>query len=288
MRHAFASLTVVLLSAAMGGCAAPQEPTDQSLAEAGAETPPALDLSRLRLVDMSHAYDEDTVYWPTAERGFELQELSYGMAEGGYFYSAYAYSSPEHGGTHLDAPIHFAEDGWTVDEIPLQRLATAAVVIDVSEKAAQDRDYRLATEDVEAWEGRHGTVPRGSTVFLRTGWEQYWPDVKAYLGDDAAGDASNLHFPSYGEEAARLLVEERGVAALGVDTASIDYGPSENFVVHRIANRANVLGLENVANLGELPPRGAWSIALPMKIGGGSGGPVRILGLVPPVSPEMR
>ena len=155
------------------------------------------------------------------------------------------------------------------------------MVIDVSVKATADADYRLTVEDIQAWEAKNGAIPEGAIVLLRTGWGRRWPDRKRYLGDDKRGDASNLHFPSYGAEAARYLVEQRKVGVLGVDTASIDYGPSKDFIVHQIANGANVPGLENVAHLEELPETGAWVIALPMKIARGSGGPVRIVGLVP-------
>jgi kynurenine formamidase len=210
-----------------------------------------------------------------------LKQDSYGMTEGGYFYSSNSFAAPEHGGTHLDAPIHFAEGRRTVDQIPLGQLIAPAVVIDVRAKAAADADYRLTAADVQAWEAKHGPVPEGALVMLRTGWGERWPDRKRYLGDDKPGDASNLHFPSYGEEAARYLVERRKAGALGVDTASIDHGPSKDFIVHQIANGANVPGLENVAHLEELPETGAWVIALPMKIAGGSGGPVRIVALVP-------
>jgi kynurenine formamidase len=168
-----------------------------------------------------------------------------------------------------------------VDQIPPEQLVAPAVVIDVRAKTAADPDYRLAVADVQAWEAKHGLIPQGAIVLLRTGWGQRWPDRKRYLGDDKPGDASNLHFPSYGEESARFLVERRKAGALGVDTASIDHGPSKDFIVHQIANGANVPGLENVANLEELPEAGAWVIALPMKIAGGSGGPVRIVALVP-------
>ena len=113
-----------------------------------------------------------------------------------------------------------------------------------------------------------------------------WPDALSYLGDDTPGDASNLHFPAYGEEAARTLVEERRVAVLGVDTASIDHGPSTDFIVHQVANGANVAGLENLTNLDRLPATGAWVVALPMKIGGGSGAPARIVALLPPAAPD--
>jgi kynurenine formamidase len=241
---------------------------------------PTLDLAAFELIDMSYGYGEQTLFWPTATQRFELDEVAYGTSEGGYFYSAYDFCAPEHGGTHLDAPRHFAEQGWTSEQIPLERLITPAVVIDVSAAASQDRDYRATADDVESWEAEHGRVPAGATAYLRTGWGSRWPDALSYLGDDVPGDASNLHFPSFGEDAARLLVE-RGVVALGVDTASIDYGPTADFPVHRLANADNVLGLENVARLGELPPTGAWTIALPMKIEGGSGGPARVVGLVP-------
>lgn len=245
--------------------------------------PPTLDaLAEARLVDLSYTYDDDTLYWPTSPSRFELRQLAFGETAGGYFYSSNAFCTPEHGGTHLDAPIHFAEGAQSADQIPLRRLVAPAVVIDVAEKAAADPDYRLTREDVEAWEASHGQVPRGAIVLLRTGWGSRWPDARGYLGDDTPGDASNLHFPSFGESSAEILVRERQVAVLGVDTASIDHGPSTDFIVHRIAGEANVPGLENVANLDQLPATGAWVVALPVKIAGGSGGPVRIAALLPP------
>jgi kynurenine formamidase len=242
---------------------------------------PAIDLSAYRLVDLTYPFDEETIYWPTAPSGFELERLSYGPTEAGFFYAANRFSAPEHGGTHLDAPIHFAEGRQTADELPLERLIGPAVVLDVSEQAAADPDYRLTPADVTAFETAHGPIPEGSIVLLRTGWGERWGDRSRYLGDDTPGDASNLHFPAYGRDAAELLVGERRVAALGLDTASLDHGPSTDFPVHRVAAAANVPGLENVARLEELPPTGAWVIALPMKIAGGSGGPVRIVALVP-------
>jgi len=241
----------------------------------------SLDLARSTIVDLSHAYGPSTVFWPTSPTKFELERLAFGRTEAGYFYAANTLSTPEHGGTHLDAPIHFAEGGQTTEQIPLERLIAPAVVIDVAERAAADRDYRATRDDVLRFEKVHGTIARGTIVLLRTGWSRHWPDAKAYLGDDTPGDASKLSFPSFGADAARLLVEERSVAALGVDTASIDYGRSTDFQVHRIAAARNVPGLENLTNLDRLPPRGALVIALPMKIEGGSGGPLRAVALVP-------
>jgi kynurenine formamidase len=252
--------------------------------EAQAQTAPrrsAPDLATAKVVDLTHSFDKDTLYWPTSPSAFELKPLADGKTPGGWFYRSNAFCTPEHGGTHLDAPSHFSKDGLAADKIPVRQLIAPAAVIDVRAQAAKDTDYRLALADVQAWEKAHGPMPAGTIVLLRTGWSTRWPDRKAYLGDDTPGDASKLHFPSYGEEAAKYLVSERKVGALGVDTASIDYGASKDFVVHVIANGANVFGLENVTNLDSLPEWGAWVVALPMKIAGGSGGPLRIVALLP-------
>jgi len=253
----------------------------QVLAADAPRARPPIDLQGSRVVDLTHPFDEQTIYWPTSPSSFQLNRLAYGKTEGGWFYASNAFCTPEHGGTHLDAPIHFAEGKRTTDQVPVEQLIGPAAVIDVSAKAAADADYRLTPEDVRAWEAKHGPIPAGAIVLLHTGWGARWPDRKRYLGDDKPGDASNLHFPSYGAESARYLVEQRKVGALGVDTASIDHGASKDFIVHQIALGANVPGLENVANLEALPATGAWVIALPMKIAGGSGGPVRIVALVP-------
>jgi kynurenine formamidase len=243
--------------------------------------PAALDLSAYEMVDLSHAYDAETLYWPTSPTRFSVDTLAYGPSEGGWFYSSFQVSTPEHGGTHLDAPMHFGEGKHSTSDIPLEQLITHAVVIDVSAKAEADRDYLLTPADIQAWETEHGQIPQGAAVLLRTDFSQHWPNAKAYLGDDTPGDASHLSFPSYGADAAKLLVQERRVAALGVDVASIDYGKSTDFMVHRVAAEGDVPGLENLTNLSSLPPTGAILLALPMKIGGGSGGPLRAVALVP-------
>lgn len=241
---------------------------------------PGLDLSRARVVDLTHPFAAGTLYWPTATSGFELKELHRGPTAAGFFYSAYSFCAPEHGGTHMDAPSHFSESRASADEVAVERLIGPAAVIDVARKALADSDYRVTAADVRAWEKANGGLARGTIVLLRTGWSERWPDAKLYLGDDTKGDAAKLHFPALGKEAAELLVA-RKVASIGVDTASIDHGPSQDFIVHQVVAAANIPAFENLTGLDRLPPKGAWVIALPMKIAGGSGAPLRIVALVP-------
>lgn len=233
-----------------------------------------------RIVDLSHSFDETTVYWPTAPERFRLQPISVGETVGGYFYAAYSICTPEHGGTHLDAPRHFHATGATADDIPLARLVAPAVVIDMSRDAAVDRDALLRPAHIEAFEAQHGVIAPGTIVLVRTDWSKRWPDVERYLGDSSPGETDNLHFPGIGEDAAKLLVE-RQIAAVGIDTASLDHGPSREFLAHRTLAAADIPGFENLHSLADLPARGALVIALPMKIGAGSGGPLRAIAIVP-------
>lgn len=246
---------------------------------ADAPGPPLAKIAGRKIVDLSHPFDERTVYWPTSPTTFELTRLSYGPTSGGFFYASNTLCTPEHGGTHLDAPIHFAERGATAEAIPLERLVAPAIVIDIARQAAGDRDALLAEADILAFERAHGAIEAGSIVLVRSGWSRHWPDKRAYLGDDTAGDASKLHFPGISAEAARALVERR-VGAVGIDTASIDHGPSVDFQAHRILMAADIPAFENLASLDALPERGALVVALPMKIAGGSGGPLRAIAIL--------
>ncbi len=239
-----------------------------------------LDIAKANIVDLTHAIDRDTIFWPTEKKTFELLAEHKGITERGFFYAANRFCLPEHGGTHIDAPFHFARQGLTVGALPIERMVGPAAVIDVAAKAAAEPDYTLSIEDVKGWEAAHGKLSPGTIVLLRTGWSSRWPDKRAYLGDDTPGDASDLHFPSYGIDAVRLLIE-RGVTVIGVDTASIDNGPSKDFLVHRAAGAANVVGIENLTNLDQLPATGAWLVALPMKIAKGTGAPARVIALLP-------
>lgn len=232
-------------------------------------------------IDLTHAFSDSTIYWPTDTLGFVHEKLAYGRTDGGWFYASYRYSAAEHGGTHLDAPIHFAEGGQTGDAIPLSSLVGPAAVIDVSGRATPD--YLVSVADLEKSEADHGPIPRGAIVLVRTGWDRRYGDRAAYLGTALRGPAAvpALHFPGLAPEAAQWLVDQRAVKAFGLDTPSLDFGQSTDFRTHVILAGGNVPGFENVANLERLPPRGSFVVALPMKIAGGSGGPLRIVAFVP-------
>jgi len=232
------------------------------------------------IIDLSYPFSEQTVYWPTAE-DFRLKVDAAGITDRGYYYAANSFSGAEHGGTHLDAPVHFAEGMPTVDRIPLERLVSSGALVDVSDQCAADRDYLVTVEDLTRWEERNSRIPEGAILLLRTGWGRYYPDRKQYLGTDLRGQAaiSDLHFPGLAPEAARWLAANRSIGAIGLDTASIDRGQSQLFESHQILFKAGIPALENVANLDRLPPRGFEVIALPMMIQNGSGAPLRIIAM---------
>ena len=233
-----------------------------------------------RIVDLTYAFDANSVYWPTAEQ-FKLETDFEGMTDKGYFYSAYRYSAAEHGGTHLDSPVHFAKGHYTVDQLPLERLMGPAIVIDVTTQCATNPDYLVSVADFENWEKRNGKIAPGTIVLLRTGFGKFYPDRKKYLGTEERGAAAvaKLHFPGLDPAAARWITANRAIKAIGLDTASIDYGQSTLFESHRTLFEKNIPAFENVANLDQLPAKGFSVIALPMKIKGGSGGPLRIIAL---------
>jgi kynurenine formamidase len=212
-------------------------------------------------------------------KGFEHSTEAEGKTALGYFYSSYSLSTPEHGGTHLDAPIHFAEGKLTVDQLPLSSLTGSAVLIDVSEKALKDRDYLISVADIEAWEKRNGKIPANTIILFRTGYGKFYPDRASYFGTPKTGLEAlpELHFPGIAPETTKWLVDNRDIKAMGLDTPSMDYGQSKDFKTHQILLGSNKPGFENLANLDKLPEMGIYVVALPMKIGKGSGGPLRII-----------
>lgn len=232
------------------------------------------------IVDLTHTFSEETVYWVTAKE-FQLEEVAKGRTAKGFYYSSNNFSTAEHGGTHIDAPIHFAENKQSVDAIPLENLIGDAVKIDVSENALKDPDYLISIKDITNWEAGHGNIPQNSIVLFETGFGQYYPDARKYLGKDERGPEAvkKLHFPGLSPEAAHWLINNRKIKAVGLDTASIDYGQSTEFATHVALMTQNGPAFENVANLDKLPARGFQIIALPMKIKNGSGGPLRIIAI---------
>jgi kynurenine formamidase len=234
------------------------------------------------LVDLSHAYGADTIFWPTADP-FRLDVVAEGVTPQGYYYASNNVFTSEHGGTHVDAPIHFAEGQQTVDQIPLDRLIAPAVVVDVTAETERDADYQVTAADLEAWEREHGRIPVNAVLLIRTGFSRRWPDAVRYLGTSARGDegVKQLHFPGLHPDAARWIVEQRPVRAVGIDTASIDHGQSTLFEAHRTLFARDIPAFENLTNLDRLPATGATIIALPMKIEGGSGAPLRAVAAVP-------
>ncbi len=274
MSHRFLPPIILLATAA---CTVAHESDDPT-------QPPRLAdlLESSSMIDLTHPFDAETIYWPTAE-GFELRVDARGLTDDGYYYTANSFSAAEHGGTHLDAPIHFAEGGWTTDQIPVERLIGPAVRIDVSSRCLENADYEVGVEDFRSWEDQHGNLPEGAIVLLYTGFSRHWPNRARYLGTEDQGEqaVANLHFPGLAPAAALWLVENRSIRAIGLDTPSIDFGQSKQFRSHQILFKANIPAFESVDQLERLPEKDFVIVALPMKIGGGSGGPLRIVALLP-------
>lgn len=251
-----------------------------SLLSFGLFLAPAFAIDTGKLVDLTYSFSEETLQWPTG-KPFRLEKVSEGRTPEGFWYSSYNYGGSEHAGTHLDAPFHFAEGKWTTEQIPLAQTIGPGAVIDMRRQSDKDADYQLRVEDIVAWERSHGRLPRGAIVLIRSGWGRHWGDRKRYFGTDEPGNVTDLHFPGLSSQAAEFLIKQRRVKAVGIDTPSIDHGPSRDFRTHQILGAANVPVFENVAHLETLPPKGATVFAIPMKIKGGSGAPLRIFGLLP-------
>lgn len=258
------SLSVALVS----GCN-PEPPTST-------DSLTRLFAGELTVVDMTYPLSGEIPFWPRpGGNPFQHDTLS-AHADGAP--SMAAFYTPEHHGTHLDAPVHGGQGLASVDQLTTGDLWGPAVVVDVSAAAALDRDYGASVEDLVDWEARHGAIPNGSVVLIRTGWGERWPDQSRYMEVDEQGQ---LHFPALSPPAATFLVEERSILGVGVDTPSVDPGAADGFPVHGIVNGSGLYHLENVANLDQLPEAGAYVIVAPIKIEGGSGGPVRIFGVIP-------
>ncbi|WP_188374866.1 cyclase family protein [Winogradskyella haliclonae] len=238
-------------------------------------------ITKTKIIDLSHTFSEETVYWVTAKE-FKLDIVAKGDTDKGFFYAANNFETAEHGGTHIDAPIHFSKGKQSVEEIPLNKLIGQAIKVDVTANASNNPDYLISVKDFTNWEKTNGTIPEGAIVLLETGHSKHYPDKLKYLGTDQRGPEAVklLHFPGLSSEAATWLVENRNINAIGIDTPSIDYGQSEYFKSHVILLSENIPAFENITNLDQLPLKDFEVIALPMKIKDGSGAPLRIIAKV--------
>lgn len=277
-RHVAITLSCLLLSVVTtAGCTFTIEDGDSAIPEREATwVDPFADYD---LVDLTYALSEDSLYWPNGSP-FEYERQVWGASEDNEWYAMGFFSMPEHLGTHLDAPIHFAESGWTNAEIPVRRFLAPAVVIDISARAASDADTTLQPDDIDRWIERNGDVPAGAIIIVRTGWSAKWPDWNGYYGSDDPFDTTTLHFPGVSPAGAERAIEV-GAVGVGIDTASIDPGNNLAFDAHRVLAGAQLFNLENLMNLDSLPEAGAYLIALPAKIEGGSGAPARVVALLP-------
>jgi len=233
-------------------------------------------------VDLSHSFNSNTIYWPTADN-FKKDTVFVGITENGFYYQAFNLFGAEHGGTHMDAPIHFSEGRRTSDEIPLSSLMGRLALINVSDSTSSNRNYQISVEDIVRWENENGTTVDSHILFVNTGSSKLWSDPVAYMGTDKKGlvGVLSLSFPGLHPDAAKWLTQERNIIAFGLDTPSLDYGQSKLFEAHRYLFEANIPGFENVANLDQLPSKGAYVFALPMKVEAGSGAPARIIAWMP-------
>ena len=211
-------------------------------------------------------------FWPTGAPFKKIVLVDYDQG-----YRLHKFDMGESTGTHVDAPSHIFKDRPPVDKIPLVDLLVPAVVINVQDKVATNPDYRLSAEDVLAWEAKHGPIPAGSLVILNTGWHKRICDAQRYLNMDAN---NVMHFPGYGKESAELLLK-RDVVSIGIDTLSLDHGPSKDFPTHVVMLGANKYMIENLANLDALPPTGATVIIGLLPVQDGSQAQARVFALLP-------
>ncbi|MCP5103531.1 MAG: cyclase family protein [bacterium] len=244
---------------------------------------PVFGMEKGKILDMTYAFGDDSIYWPTG-KSFKSEKVFWGINDQGWWYASNDYSANEHGGTHADAPIHFAQKGRTMEQIPLEEWIGPAVKIDVTGQCKKDRDYRLKTEDIKNYEKKHGKIPPGAWVIMYTGiGTRFYPDKQKVLGTEKTGkDAVKyLSFPGFSVESVKYLLKERNITGIALDTPSIDYGKSADFPVHRLLCGADKLALENIAGLDKLPSAGAVLYVIPMRIKNGTGAPARVFAILP-------
>jgi len=233
-------------------------------------------------VDLTHEFSEDTISHPRGQPFVHTPSVV-GMTRGGFYMATYNYSGSEHVGTHLDAPAHYLEGGKSIEQLAVDQIIGEAIVVDVKVKVEADPDYLVTVEDILDWEKANGTIPDDSIILFNTGLANVWPDKIKYTGTDKKGNegVAELKTPGIHSEAATFLAKERRIKAVGIDSTSFDNSRQSDRRSHRILFENDIPGIENIANLDELPAKGAYLFGLPMKIKGGSGAPIRVIAFVP-------
>lgn len=224
-----------------------------------------------KVIDLTHPLHDEMPFWPGGVPFKKIRLVDYNQG-----YQLHKFETGENTGTHVDAPSHFIKGNKPIDQLSLSELIVQAMVIDIQKKVAANPDYQLTAADVRAWEAEHGKIPAGSLVILNTGWHKRFANPKKYIN---MGDDKVMHFPGFGPDSAELLVE-RDVVGIGIDTLSLDNGPSKDFASHVIMLKKNKYQIENLANLDALPPTGATVIVGVLPVKNGSQAQARVIALL--------
>lgn len=229
-----------------------------------------------RIVDLSYKQNRDSITWPL-NPSYNFTQLYRGYFETyKKWFENNHFAMPEHMGTHIDAPVHTVKGMWRTDQIPMENLYGAGVIINVKSKAATNPDYRVTVEDLLMWEEKYGEMPRRAVAIMNSGWSSKYPNKTLVFGSPEPTDISTLHFPSWHEDAVTWLINKRQINAVGVDTPSTDYGMSSTLPCHTLMGKNRVVGIENVANLDNVPESGSTIYIPVLNIADGSGGPARV------------
>ncbi len=225
------------------------------------------------VIYLSHIIDENIPQWEN-DPSVEFETVADWKKDGYYLRQ---FSMGEHSATHINAPISFHGNGARIDEYPANSLVLPAVVIDICASVAVNPDYVLSIADIEVWEDRYGKIPDKCLVLLKTGWQAKWNDEKAFFNKDIRGA---MHFPGFGVDATKLLIQKRNIAGIGIDTHGVDGGKDTNFTINRLVLAKPRIVLENLTNLEQLPFTGITIVIGILRLRGGSGSPVGVVALL--------
>lgn len=239
---------------------------------ATAVAPPALAQGHSKVEDMTHELHEQFPTFFGEQQFFKEQKFNWNEHK----FNLFELRVNEHTGTHMDAPLHFSENGASVAEIPVSSLVAPLCVIDIRAKAAENADAQVTPEDIKAWVSANGDIPQNACVAMNSGWS-------AHVGSEKfrnVGSDQKMHFPGFHIEATQMLLEQTQAAGIAVDTLSLDFGISPDFATHYAWLPAGRWGMECIANLDAVPAKGATLVVGAPKHRGGTGGPARVFAMV--------